>query len=237
MFKTVNYYESNDYQIFNLFKFNRDIDKAHVKKLVRSMKLHGFKGVIQVVRTKFIDGVLRYYIADGQHRLMAAKQLGLNVRFELTELKTKKETAEFIAELNTTSKSFGANNFLDVWSDLGYVEYIKLKQVQNETGFQITPLLQAYLFSSNQDTYRKGIMTFPNECQSDKIIEQMIDCNKYLPSKAFCRRAIAKVMTNPRYDHKKMINSIKIYQKLVGNFTENETSFKLELERLMNNCK
>lgn len=237
MFKTVSYYESDDYSIFNLFPFNRNIDRTHVKRLVESMKLHGFKGVIQVVRTKFIDGELRYYVADGQHRLAAAKQLGLKVCFELTELKSKKQTADFIAELNTSAKSWGTTNFLKVWSDLEIPEYVKLKHVQNETGFQLTPLLEAYLFSSDQQTYRKGTMTFPNECNSDKIIKQMIDCNKYLPSKAFCRRAIVRVMRNPKYDHKKMVNAIKNYNKLVGDFTENERELKNELERLMTkNC-
>ena len=90
-FKTVTYFESTDYSIFKLLPFNREVDKAHVKTLVESMRLHGFKGVSQIIRTKIIDGTEQFYIVDGQHRIAAAKQLGLPIRFELTELKTKKE--------------------------------------------------------------------------------------------------------------------------------------------------
>ena len=236
-FKTVTYFESTDYSIFKLLPFNREVDKAHVKTLVESMRLHGFKGVSQIIKTKIIDGTEQYYIVDGQHRIAAAKQLGLPIRFELTELKTKKETADFIAELNTSAKSWGTSNFLSVWSSLQIEEYVKLAKVQKETGFQITPLLEAYLFTSNQVDYRKGRMVFTNEELSDSIVQQMIELNQYLPSKAFCRRAIVRVMRNPKYNHKKMLNAVKQYVSLVGSFTENERSLKAELEKLVKqNC-
>jgi hypothetical protein len=237
MFKPVTYFETTDYSIFNLLAFNRAVDKAHVKVLVESMRLHGFKGVIQVIKTKFIDGTERYYVVDGQHRIAAAKQLGLGVRFELTELKTRQETAEFIAQLNTSAKSWGTANFLAVWSALDVPEYVKLNKIQKDTGFQITPLLEAYLYTSCQVGYRKGVMKFPNESESDKIVSQMIDLNKYLPNKAFCRRAIVRVMRNPKYNHKKMLTAIKQYVQLVGSFTENERGLKAELDKLvLQNC-
>lgn len=237
MFKSITFFETKEYGMFNLLSFNRVIDNAHVKELVQSMRKHGFKGVIQVIKTKFIDGTERYYIVDGQHRLTAARQLGLPIRFELTELKTKQETAEFIAQLNTSAKSWGTANFLSVWSALDIEEYVKLAKVQKETGFQITPLLEAYLYTSCQASYRKGKMKFPNENESDKIVKQMVDLNQYLPNKAFCRRAIVRVMRNPKYNHKKMLSAVKQYVQLVGAFTENERSLKAELDKLvMQNC-
>ena len=237
MFKSVTYFETKDYALFNLLTFNRPIDKTHVKTLVESMRLHGFKGVIQVIKTKFIDGVERYYVVDGQHRIAAAKQLGLGVRFELTELNTRQETAEFIAQLNTSAKSWGTANFLAVWSALDVPEYVKLNKIQKDTGFQITPLLEAYLYTSCQVSYRKGVMKFANESESDKIVSQMTDLNQYLPNKAFCRRAIVRVMRNPKYNHKKMLGAIKQYIQLVGSFTENERGLKAELDKLvLQNC-
>jgi hypothetical protein len=236
-FKNVTYFETTDYSIFHLLKFNRKVDKAHVKKLVESMKKNGFKGVIQIIKTKFIDGVMRYYVVDGQHRLAAAQQLGIPIRFELTELNTKKEAAQFIAELNTSAKSWGTSNFLQVWSDMAIEEYVKLTQIQKETGFQITPLLEAYLGTSDQADYRKGTMKFPNEENSDKIISQMVDLNQYLPDKAFCRRAVVRVMRNPKYNHKKMKKAVADYIILMGGFPENERALKAELEKLVkNNC-
>jgi hypothetical protein len=199
------------------------------------MKIHGFKGVVQVIKTSFIDGKLKYYIVDGQHRVAAATQLGLPIRFELTELNDRQSTAEFIAELNTSAKSWGTTNFLNVWASLDIAEYLTLDAVMKETGFQITPLLEAYLFTSNQIEFRRGKMKFPNEKQSKKIITQMIELNQFLPSKSFCRRAVVKVMRNDLYNHKKMMSAVKDYIRLVGSFTENERGLKRELETLMLN--
>lgn len=236
MFKKVMVYETDDLSIFKLFPFNRDIDKKHVNLLADNMKKHGFIGVAQIVLIKQ-KGKSVYYIADGQHRIAAARQLGIPVRFELTEISGNREVANFIASLNTSSKAWGTKNFLKVWVKNNIPEYVKLNKVQENTGFQITPLLEAYLFTSSQKDYREGTMTFPNEQQSDRIIQQMVDLNQYLPSKAFCRRAIVKVMLNEKYNHKKMVSAIKQYVKLVGSFTENERGLKAELDNLVaKNC-
>jgi hypothetical protein len=237
MFTKVNYFESSDYATFNNLPFNRNVDKVHVRKLVESMKKNGFKGVIQIIKTKFIDGVMRYYVVDGQHRLAAAMQLNIPIRFELTELKSKMKTAEFLKDLNTSAKSWGTTNFLEVWSAMDIREYVALAQIQKDTGFQITPLLECYLETSNQSEYRNGKMRFPNEDNSDKIIKQMIELNKFLPSKAFCRRAIVKAMRNPKYNHKKMKKAIANFVKLMGGFTENEKALREQLDNLIdNNC-
>lgn len=236
-FKKVNYFETSEYSVFNNLPFNRNVDGSHVKKLVSSMKKNGFKGVIQIIKTKFIDGVLRYYVVDGQHRVAAAMQLNIPIKFELTELGSKRETAEFIAELNTSAKSWGTANFLEVWSAMEIEEYIKLARIQKDTGFQLTPLLEAYLETSNQLDYRRGKMKFPNEANSDLIIKQMVDINKYLPTKAFCRRAVVKAMRNPKYKHSKMKKAIANFVQLTGGFTENERELKRELDKLIqNNC-
>jgi hypothetical protein len=234
-FKTIQYYETSDLTIFKLLSFNRRIDKNHVKILVESMRKNGFTGVIQVVRTNLF-GKYELYIADGQHRVEAAKQLGLAVRFEIKEIKTKEKLVKFVAELNTSSKTFSASNFLNAWSDLEIPEYMKIRDVIKNTGFQLTPVLEAYLFSSRQKEFRNGEITFPNEKESDVIIQQMIDTNRYLPTKAFCRRTLVKVMSNKKYNHKKMLSAIKDYIRLVGSFSENETTYRKELERLVDNC-
>ena len=103
-FEVVTYLQSDKYELFSYLPFNRPVDNAHVNKLMESMKIHGFKGVIQVIKTSFIEGVTKYYILEGQHRFAAAMRLGIPFKFELTELVSQKETAEFIAELNNSAK-------------------------------------------------------------------------------------------------------------------------------------
>jgi hypothetical protein len=236
-FESVTYLQSNKYELFNYLPFNRPVDNAHVNKLMESMKVHGFKGVIQVIKTSFIEGVVKLYILEGQHRFAAAMRLGIPFKFELTELVNQNETAEFIAELNNSAKSWGTSQFLKVWSGLGIKEYVKLNKVFNDTGFQITPLIEAYTFSPNMQDFRKGALTFVNEVESDKIILRMIELNQFLPKKAFCRRQVVRMLRNPKYNHKKMKSAIQNYIQVMGGFSENERELKKELQRLMdNNC-
>jgi hypothetical protein len=237
-FEEVSYLQSDKYELFDYLPFNRPVDNAHVNKLMESMKIHGFKGVIQVIKTSFIEGKVKLYILEGQHRFASAMRLGIPFKFELTELVSQHETAEFIAELNNSAKSWGTSQFLKVWSGLGIKEYVKLNKVFNDTGFQITPLIEAYTFSPNMQDFRKGSLTFVNEDESDKIIERMIELNQYLPKKAFCRRQVVRMLRNPKYNHKKMKLAIQNYIQVMGGFSENERELKKELQRLMdNNCK
>lgn len=237
MFKKVEWYETKNLEIFRHFSFNRRVKKERVKELVENMKGYGFIGGLQIVEASFVDGKVHYYVADGQHRLAAAKQLGLAVRFEITKIKTKEEAIEFVAALNTSSEKWGTGNFLHSWHDSGKYEYVVLKEILEETKFQITPVLQAFLFSGNQTDYRKGKLKFTNELFSRLLIKQLIELNAYLPSKAYCRRSVIRLMCNQKYDHKKMVKAIKNYTKLVGGFSENETQMRHELEKLMEqNC-
>ena len=232
-FKSVNVFETTDYDALHLLEFNRKINKAQVKKLVKTMKKWGFIGVLIVVRTNAIDGVWRYYVVDGQHRLAAARQLNLAVRFTVIELDSKEEINEFIKDMNVTGTNWGGTTFLSSYAGLGRYEYLKIDRVQKETGFQLTPLLEAYLFDSNQNAYRDGTMKFPNEEQSDRIIAQMVDLNQYLPNKGFCRRAVVKVMRNEKYNHEKMTQAIKYYINTLGKITENERDLKDLLDNMV----
>ena len=188
-FKKISYFETSEYEIFNLLPFNRDVDQAHVRSLVESMTKNGFKGVVQIIETSFIDGgATKLYILDGQHRVAAAKLANLPVRFELTKCETKRETVELISEMNNSSKSWGTSIFLNVWKGLGIEEYMMLDKAKSDTGFQITPLIEVFTGESKMKAFRKGTMSFPNIEESNIVLKQMLELNKYFPKKIKIKR-------------------------------------------------
>lgn len=67
-------YRSSDLSIFKLCDKNRSINQGHVKKLVKSMKVHGF--LPDPIRVS--DD---YIVIDGQHRLEAARKVGIPVLY------------------------------------------------------------------------------------------------------------------------------------------------------------
>lgn len=233
LFNTETVFLSNNYELFNFLDMNRIINNSHVNTLVESMKIDGFKGVLQVIYTDIFDGVAKYYILDGQHRIAAAKRLGIEIRFQITELKKKKDVASFIARYNNSSKSWGTAQFLDVWSSIGTEEYVKLNKIFRETGIQITPLVECYTYSTSMKEFRSGKMTFPNETESDKMIEQLMDLNAYLPKKAFCRRSIIRLMRQEKYNHEAVKQGVLAYSNAVGSFPENEIELRDVFQKII----
>jgi hypothetical protein len=223
---------SLDYNLFKFFNFNRPVDKNHVATLVESMRRWGFTSTITVIKTDVIDGQVSFYILDGQHRIKAAQILGIPFRFDIVDIKTKLELAQFIADVNNSAKAWGTNQFLNVWAKMQITEYVKLLDVQNKTNIQITPLVKAYTNKTAMTDFRKGEMKFVDEANSDKIIEQIVDLNDYLPNKAFCRRAIIDVMNRPDYNHE-LVKPIIVRRAKTTGFTENEKDLKAELEMLV----
>jgi hypothetical protein len=232
-FKTVNFFATNDYSQFNFFEFNRPIDKNHVNKLAKSMKKRGFTGALIVIRTATVDGIEKLYILDGQHRFMASKQLGIDFKFEIVDIKTELDLAHYIADVNNSSKAWGTNQFLDVWSQMKITEYVKLQEVYKETKIQITPLVMVYTGIASMNDFRGGTMTFPDVDKSNQIIEQIMDLKGLLPTKAFCRRAIIRVMRKETYNHEVIKPYIERKVRQGGGFTENEKDLEKELEHLL----
>lgn len=236
-FETVSTYKTTEYGLFNSLSFNRTVAPAHVKEIESSMKKWGFTSVINVIKTNVIDGTAKFYILDGQHRFAAAMRLKIPVQFQIKELDTKKQLVEFIADLNTNFKGWGTSQFLDIWSGLNIKEYLKLTKVFQETGFQISPLIEAYTFSGSMVDFRTGKLVFPNEKQSDELIKQLSELNQYLPSKAFIRRSIIRLMRHENYNHAKMLKAVKFYTESIGAFPENEKEVQRIFLNLINNNK
>jgi hypothetical protein len=231
-FKEVKFLETTDYDLFHKLPFNRDVDNAHVKELVESIKKYGFKGVIQVIETSFIDGIEKFYKLDGQHRVAAARIAGVPVTFELTVCKTKRETVEMISALNNSSKAWGTKTFLNVWGSLGLEEYVMMKEIQGLTQIQITPLVMALTGSTRMVEFRKGTMSIPNEKEAKKVIKQLLELNEFLPTKAYCRRGIISVMRMEGYNHSKMMKDVRSYAKNLD-FPESELPLKDILIRFL----
>lgn len=230
-FETVQIFQSNDYSRFSFFDFNRKVDKSHVNKLKESIAIRGFLGCIIVVKIN-IDGEEAFKILEGQHRFTAAMELGIPFKFEIHEIESKRELALFIATVNNSAKAWGTNQFLNVWSKMEIKEYVKLLKIQTETKIQITPLVSAYSGKSDMKAFRGGVIEFYDEVASDTMIEQIMDLKDVLPTKAFCRRAIIKVMRDKAYNH----SNIKPYIERrfrQGGFSENENELLEELKMLM----
>lgn len=106
---------TTDYNIFNHVYGNRNINKLHVKRLSESFKEKYLVSPI-IVNEK-------YQIIDGQHRFLAAKELGLPIRYLMVNGYGLRE----VQILNVNSKNWLKRDYLNAYCDLGYDAYLKMK--------------------------------------------------------------------------------------------------------------
>lgn len=119
--KVVNHVNStNDYSIFTQIEGNRVVNKLHVERLKTSFQKSYLMSPIIVNQ--------KYEIIDGQHRFNAAKALGLPVNFIVTNGYGLRE----VQMLNTNMKNWKKEDYLHAYCDLGYEEYLKMKQFMQD---------------------------------------------------------------------------------------------------------
>lgn len=111
--------QTTDYGIFKFLQGNRNINRPHLVRLRHSFeKRYLFSPII--VNEK-------YEIIDGQHRFTAAKELGEPINFIVVNGYSLKE----VQMLNTNMANWGQLDYLNAYCDLGYSDYLKLREFMN----------------------------------------------------------------------------------------------------------
>lgn len=97
---------------------NREIRPEHVTKIANSIKKWGMMRPIVVIKTSFIDGKMRNYIADGQHLSYACQRLDIPIPFVIInrEFNNWEQVISCVADFNTTSRGWTLIDFIQTWS-------------------------------------------------------------------------------------------------------------------------
>ena len=113
-------YRTNDLHQFKVLDGNRPVNPAHVKRIVDSVKKYGY--LLSAIQVNKHNEVI-----DGQHRLQAAKELKSHIWFIVNPEATLKEAVIF----NANSSDWSTKDYLNSYCDLGYENYITLKNFYN----------------------------------------------------------------------------------------------------------
>jgi len=96
---------TKDYSIFKKISYNRELNEAHVVKLMQSMKVNMMPFVFPV--NKDME------LIDGQHRLEAIKRLDADIEVNYTIL--EKYDYSDIVQINQTMKKWTNQDYLNLW--------------------------------------------------------------------------------------------------------------------------
>jgi hypothetical protein len=224
-----------DQKKLSSFKFlndiNRDVKEPHVKKIAESFEEFGTASVVlTVVRTKSIKGKVEEYVADGQHRLLAAQRLNCPIHVIIVELTndTKLNLTTYISTLNNTSSGWSPNTYLNSFLHNDLREYTIINELKSTTGLTMTDLMFIFLGSNNKKLFASGKMKFVNEADSMELLKAVMSVKTVIPNKAFVRRSLYKIMRLCK-DYKRMAKAILVTAEALKtahtSFSENEAEF------------
>lgn len=123
-------FETEKYELFNRVTGNREVKEEKVRTLVEAVQKCNMLSVCPVIVTK------DYYLLDGQHRVEAAKRLGLPYYYVIAPDHIQKSS---MIDLNVTQNQWAIADYIRYYAENGDENYIKLIQFcrKNNVGFSL----------------------------------------------------------------------------------------------------
>lgn len=145
---------SKDYRKFILLDgINRIPDPKHIQKMVTSIRAMGIIRPIICVKVRFIDGIERLYIVDGQHLFNALCAEGLEVPYIVIETEDKIDLVNKMAMLNNSSKPWTLLNYVNAFK-MYIPAYNELFELRNK--YNIEPLMLAAICTRGTSAVATG---------------------------------------------------------------------------------
>lgn len=143
-------FETKNYDKFIHAKENRTVSRHPI--LMKSMKLNGFLSCFPLLVESEPSGKLK--IIDGQHRFETAKELGIPVKYVISQVGNLD-----IPLLNNAQKRWSPRDFVNSFVTQGNPEYVKLKEFCDKYGISISigASLLSGLVLAGGDTSGTGI--------------------------------------------------------------------------------
>lgn len=142
---------TTDYAQFKLMKGNRAVDYNHVKRLKREMEANP-----DLLSANPILVNEHFYIIDGQHRRLAAQELGVPLYYMVRPGLTLEETRH----LNVTQKRWQLLDFAQSFADSGRDDYIAFLRLHRMYPKIAPGILRFYLLGGQkhniESDFRRG---------------------------------------------------------------------------------
>lgn len=119
---------TRDYSKFKSLLGNRFVKQSHVRKLIASLEHNNLLHANPILVTD------KMVVIDGQHRLLAAKELGLEIYYRIVP----GANLETVQELNSTMRAWTLKDFCESYAMLGKPDYETLLAFANRYGLPLS---------------------------------------------------------------------------------------------------
>lgn len=200
------------YDKFKMIEFNREVSEKHKNKLIESMKENGFMVACPVI----VDKKMR--VIDGQHRIHAARDLGIEIPYIVQE----DATDDHIIAYNSLSKRWTLEDYILFYAKKGSRPYTLLKQFAEANGYKysmaLTVLLGTVIGTGNSRYIKMGKL----KVSYDDLEAGAERARNISQISAICGlrgdkfvRALVCMMRNPRYDHAHFLSRLSFLGKKI----------------------
>lgn len=207
--------KTKNYEIFKKHESNRAIDSSNIKKIKSSIE---FKNLLEF-RPILVDDDLK--ILDGQHRLEAAKQLGIEIYYKIQ----KQSEPSDILILNVNQKAWKIEDYLDYYISLGNEDYKKIRDfiVKNKLQTRNALTLLFGVGSSIYHVFRKGKCKFPDFENLKKATLLLDKLNEVLD-----------IIKESKIDGAFFCNSSNFKKSLIDFLSSEKTEFEILKHKIKN---
>jgi|ERR1700733_4969939 len=222
--------KTRDYEMFRFRKDNREeISMNHVSRLKESINSRN------LLELRPICVNAKMEVIDGQHRLIAAKALGVEIYYEIKE----ELAAEDIILMNV-SKNWGGRDYLNYYVRNGYEEYMKLNEFINKNDINLKVALNLICGrrKSVYKDFKNGKFKFEGSYHAEEIalcwetinlIQKRHQKTFYTKTSKFWQ-ALFILVKNGNFDAKKWFNNLEKMMEKVGIRVSTEDYLKLFME-------
>lgn len=195
-------YESNNYEKFKLIKANRNISLSNLRNLDKSISKKHLQVPITINEN--------FEIIDGQHRFIILKEKGLPITYIINAGYGIKECEL----LNTASKKWTCDDFLNRYCEEGNSNYIELKKFMEETKLTLSNARNFFELQSNDgrtaQIFNEGEFVIKDLEKTYKFYGQYLDFKEVEPFKSsLFIRSLMTIFNNKDYNHERMVQKLK----------------------------
>lgn len=200
----VTVYKTDDLDLFETLQGNRKINLLHLNRLIESIKMKNLLHISPIVVNENMQ------VIDGQHRLHAAKDLGLEIYYVVDD----SLGLEDVQLLNSNTKNWTTDDYMHAYCELGYEDYLIYRDFKNKYQVNHTTALLFLSGSNSRQTiaFKSGQFQVVDLEQAERWAEMLNDFKKKYDG--FTRRsfvyAVLKMFRHEDYDHDRMVERMEV---------------------------
>lgn len=220
---------TKDYDKFKTIEGNRDVIKAHVKKVTAALSKENLNNYMPILVNSKME------VIDGQHRLEALRELGMPVNYIVidgADLAT-------VQMLNSSAKSWSLNDYVQSFIKRGNENYMILDDFRRRYNLPLMVCVTLLTGSNSRkgpEVVRDGSFEVKSQSQAEAIATYISEMKKYvdplvLRDRDFLSAYIKTIKSN--VNRKQLVHKLKLFGFSLKRQIS-VTDYQRELERVYN---